>query len=47
MIGQDAITIENFDMFEIFTMIIFVVVQARLTTNDYEWLQMTTNDYKK
>ena len=34
-------------MFEIFTTIIFVVVQARLTTNDYEWLRMTTNDYEK
>ena len=34
-------------MFEILTTIIFVVVRARLTSNDYEWLGMTTNDYEK
>ena len=34
-------------MFEILAMIIFVVVQARLTSNDYKWLEMTTNEYKK
>ena len=37
---------QDFDMFEILTMIIFVVVQAKLTSNDYKWLG-TTNDYKK
>ena len=34
-------------MFEILTTIIFVIVQARLTSNDYKWLGMTTNDYEK
>ena len=34
-------------MFEILTMIISVIVLARLTSNDYELLGMTTNDYEK
>ena len=34
-------------MFEILAAIIFVVVQARLTSNDYKCLGMTTNDYEK
>ena len=34
-------------MFEILAMIIFVIVQARLTLNDYKWLVMTANDYEK
>ena len=38
---------EDFDMFEILATIISVVVQARLTSNDYELLGMTTNDYEK
>ena len=33
-------------MSEILATIIFVIVQARLTSND-KWLGMTTNDYEK
>ena len=58
MIGHNTIKIDfalimtkiivmKISTFEILTMTIVVVVQARLTLNDYEWLAMTTNDYEK